>query len=61
MPRSKMTKGKIVLEMVKYAKSAVRKFRPNRGLLCGHLTEWTKDAHLLTYLTTIMGTRNIPR
>ena len=26
-----MTKGKIVLELVKYAKSAVRKFRPIRG------------------------------
>ena len=28
-----MTKGKTVLELVKYAKSAVRKFRPIRGLL----------------------------
>ena len=27
-----MTKGKIVLELLKYAKSAIRKFRPIRGL-----------------------------
>ena len=31
-PDQKMTKGKIVLELVKYAKSVVRKFRPIRGL-----------------------------
>ena len=37
-PDQKMTKGKIVLELVKYAKSAVRKFRPIRGLHCGHVT-----------------------
>ena len=27
-----LTKGKIVLELLKYAKSAIRKFRPIRGL-----------------------------
>ena len=37
-PNQKMTKGKIVLELVKYAKSAFRKFRPIRGLHCGHVT-----------------------
>ena len=37
-PDQKMTKGKIVLELVKYAKSAVRKFWPIRGLHCGHVT-----------------------
>ena len=31
-PDQKMTKGKIVSELVKYAKSAVRKFQPIRGL-----------------------------
>ena len=37
-PDQKMTKGKIVLELVKYAKSVVRKFRPIRGLHSGHVT-----------------------
>ena len=37
-PDQKMTKGKIVLELIKYAKSAVRKFWPIRGLHCGHVT-----------------------
>ena len=31
-----MTKGKIVLELLKYAKSATRKFWPIRGLHSGH-------------------------
>ena len=33
-----MTKGKMVLELVIYAKSAIKKFRPIRGLHCGHVT-----------------------
>ena len=33
-----MTKGKMVLELLKYAKSAIRKFRPIRGFHCGHVT-----------------------
>ena len=37
-PDQKMTMGKMVLELVKYAKSPVRKFRPIRGLHCGHVT-----------------------
>ena len=37
-PDQKMTKGNIVLKLVKYAKSAVRNFRPIRGLHCGHVT-----------------------
>ena len=37
-PNQKMTKGNIVLKLIKYAKSAVRNFRPIRGLHCGHVT-----------------------
>ena len=37
-PDQNLTKGKIVLELVKYAKSALRKFRPIRGLHSGHVT-----------------------
>ena len=33
-----MTKGKIVLELLKYAKSDIRKFGPIRGLHSGHVT-----------------------
>ena len=33
-----MTKGKMVLELLIYAKSAIKKFRPIRGLHCGHVT-----------------------
>ena len=28
----------MVLELLKYAKSAIKKFRPIRGLHCGHVT-----------------------
>ena len=37
-PELKMTKGKIVLELLKYAKSAIKKFGPIRSLHCGHVT-----------------------
>ena len=37
-PDQNLTKGKTVLKMVKYAKSAVRKFRPIRDLHSGHVT-----------------------
>jgi len=33
-----MTKGKIVLELLNYAKSAIKKFGPIRSLHCGHVT-----------------------
>ena len=37
-PDQNLTKGKIVLELLKYAKSVIRKFRPIRSLHCGHVT-----------------------
>ena len=33
-----MIRGKMVLKLVLYAKSAIKKFRPIRGLHCGHVT-----------------------
>ena len=38
MPNQKMTKVKMVLELLIDAKSAIKKFRPIRGLHCGHVT-----------------------
>ena len=42
-----MTKGKMVLDLLKYAKSTVRKILPIRGIHCGHMTlieafDWLK-------------------
>ena len=37
-PDQNLTKGKIVLELLKYVKSAIRKFWPIRSLHCGHVT-----------------------